>query len=108
MVEKKISAPSKFDPKDIEANKVMAALSYFWILCLIPLLTKKDSPFVQAHAKQGVVLFIAEIILTFIPVLGWFLNLVLAVVSILAIIKAVQGEYWEIPLVSDVAKKINL
>jgi len=39
--------------KDIEENKVLAIISYFWLLCLIPLLAKKDSPFAQFHAIRG-------------------------------------------------------
>jgi len=48
--------------KDIEENKVAAALSYVWILCLVPLFLKKNSKFCQFHAKQGLLLFIVEVI----------------------------------------------
>ncbi len=50
------------DQKDVEENKIMAVIAYFGILCLIPLLAKKDSPYAQFHAKQGLVLFITGII----------------------------------------------
>jgi hypothetical protein len=39
------------DPKDVADNKLVAALSYIWILFLIPLLAKRDSKFCQFHAK---------------------------------------------------------
>ena len=39
------------DPKDVEENKLIAAVGYLGILFLIPLLAKKDSPFAQFHAK---------------------------------------------------------
>lgn len=103
-------APKNTPDQDVEANKTMAALSYVWILCLVPLLGKKNSKFAQFHAKQGLVLFAVEIvasILTWIPVLGWLLGLGLLIVAIMAIIKALNGDWWEIPYVYDWSKKIN-
>ena len=44
-------------------NKIIAALSYIGILCLIPLLAKKDSKFAQEHGKQGLIMLIAWIVL---------------------------------------------
>lgn len=46
---------------DIEQNKVMALLSYFGILVLVPILAAKESAFARFHANQGLVLFIAMI-----------------------------------------------
>jgi fumarate reductase subunit D len=100
-----------FEKKDIDENKTMAAISYLWVLCLVPLLTKKDSPFVQAHAKQGLVLFIVEVIGTFvfwIPIFGQLLALVVLIVAIVGFVKALNGEYWEIPGVKEILKAINL
>jgi uncharacterized membrane protein len=93
--------------KDIELNKNVAALSYLWILFLIPLLSKKDSKFCQFHAKQGLILFILSL-LTWFPVLGWLLFLVLVVVSVFAILKVLNGEWYKIPYVYDWSKKFNL
>ncbi|MEK7167541.1 MAG: DUF4870 domain-containing protein [Patescibacteria group bacterium] len=100
-----------FDPKDIEENKAVAALSYLWILCLVPLLVKRDSPFAQAHAKQGLALFIIEIIgslIFWIPLIGWLLWLIVAIVSLIALVKTLQGGYWEIPGIKAILEKINL
>lgn len=97
--------------KDVEDNKTVAALSYIWVLCLVPLITKKDSKFAQFHAKQGLVLFIVEIIGTFvfwIPLIGWALAIAVLVVSIMGILKALNGEWWKIPYVYDFSKKLNL
>ena len=52
--------------KDVESNKVIAAVGYVWILCLVPLFLKRHSKFAQFHAKQGLVLFIVEVI-------GWLI-----------------------------------
>ena len=98
----------KFDPKDVEANKVIAALSYISVLVFIPLLTKKDSAFCQAHAKQGLVMFIASIILSFIPFVGWAVMSVLLVVDIIALVNALMGKLWKIPGAYDLGQKFNI
>jgi uncharacterized membrane protein len=113
---------TNFDPKDIEENKVLAAISYLGILVLIPLLMKKESKFVKEHAKQGLVLFIAEIVLwivdlifAFIPVLGliisiliWIVLVAIGIVSIIGLIYALQGKFWKMPLVYDWAQSFKL
>lgn len=104
-----------FDKKDIEDNKVLAAIGYVGILCLIPLLAKKDSRFAQEHGKQAFALFIAEIIVWavgMVPVIGWFIvaplgSLIMIIISIIAIIKTLQGEFWEIPVIGKYRKNVN-
>ena len=49
-----------YDKKDIEQNKIMAILSYFGPLCIVPYLASKESKFAMYHAKQGLNLFIIE------------------------------------------------
>lgn len=104
-----------FEKKDIDENKGVAALSYIGILCLVPLLAKKDSKYCQANAKQGLALFLLEIVIWFlniIPFLGqllWFvLGVTCLVVSIIAIVKTLQGEYWEIPYIHEYSQRIKL
>ncbi len=101
-----------YDPKqDIEKNKTIAALSYVWILFLLPLLLKRRSKFAQFHAKQGLVLFIIEIaagLFIWIPILGQIISLFLLVVCVIGIIKALNGEWWKMPYIYNWSKKINL
>ncbi|MBU2566619.1 DUF4870 domain-containing protein [Patescibacteria group bacterium] len=104
-----------FDPKDIEDNKIIAALSYIGILCLIPLLAKKDSKFAQEHGKQGLVLllaFVANMIISMIPILGWLagfvIGIALLIFAVIGLIKTLMGEFWEIPLLGQYRNKINL
>ncbi len=92
---------------DVEKNKNIAAFSYVWIVCLYPLLMKKGSKFAQFHAKQGFVLLILSIF-TVVPFFGQLLMLALIIVSVMGIVKAVNGEWWEIPFVYEWSKKINL
>lgn len=99
------------DDKDIEENKFIAALSYLGILVLVPLLVKKDSKFSQFHAKQGLILLIIWVvgwIVFWVPIFGQILLLALIVLNIVAFIQALNGKRWEIPVISDWAKKINL
>lgn len=98
----------------------MLVLAYLGIFAIIPLVSEKDDPEVQWHAKHGLVLMVAWIvlfivlgILTFIPMLGAIigcglypiLSLVILIVHILAIVKATKGERLLIPGVSDFVEK---
>ena len=102
------SAPKSGTGNDVEDNKIWAAISYIGILSIIVLLAKKDSDFAQFHAKQGFVLFIAMVILGFIPVVGWLLNIANLVLLVMGLINAVQGKRTELPLYGQLAAKINL
>jgi len=104
-----------FDARDIEDNKIIASLSYIFILCLVPLLLQKKSAYAQFHARQGLTLTVAWFVLWMfgiIPVLGWivafFGNILLLVISIAGVIKTLSGETWKIPFIYEWSKKWNL
>lgn len=113
-----MTLPNVNDPqvkKDIEDNKLVAAIGYLGILCLIPLLLKPKSQFCKFHGKQGLILTIGWIInfvISVIPFVGWILGFIgmvaLAVLSIIGILKSLNGEYWEMPYLAEYAKKINI
>jgi hypothetical protein len=44
-------------------RSVMIVLAYLWVLALVPLLVEKDDAEVQWHAKHGLVLTVAEVVL---------------------------------------------
>ena len=99
---------------DAEENKLIAAIGYLGILCLIPLLGKKDSPFAQFHGKQGLVLFIAYICLAvvgWIPILGWLVAFVagiaLFVLFVIGVMNALGGKMEKLPVIGQYADKIN-
>jgi uncharacterized membrane protein len=80
-------------------------------LFLIPLLAAKQSKYAQEHAKQGLVMFIAGIIGTFIfwfPIIGWALCLAFFIVDLVAFIKCLMGEFWEVPLIGQYRKKFKI
>ena len=97
----------------------MLVLSYLGPLALIPFLTQKDDAEVQWHAKHGLVLFgvflalqiVAGIIwnLPWMGCAGYFLSGVVGlgylVVSVLCIIKALDGQRFKIQVLSDYADK---
>ena len=96
-------------------DKLFAAISYIGILCFIPLILKKKSNYVQFHAKQGTVLFIAEVVAFFVNILPvicqilWFIAAVFfLVVSITGAKKAYEGKRWDLPILGKYAGKIEL
>jgi len=98
-----------------EDNKLMGILSYIGVLCLIPLLTKKDNTFVFFHAKQGVVLFIAEVATAFvaaIPLLGWvvapIVSIIWLILAIIGIVNVLDGKQKELPILGKYADKIKI
>ena len=52
-----------FDSTDVENNKIFGILSYIGILFIVPLIAAKDSLYAKFHANQGVILFIANLVL---------------------------------------------
>jgi len=106
-------------------ERVWAFFGYLAILCLIPIWFKKDSIFVQFHARQGLVLFLLWfvtsliwiVLLVFIQqglvqqILMFLLFLTLAVYALMALIglaKVLIGERFRMPVVADVALRMGL
>jgi len=100
---------------NFEENKIFAALGYLGILCLIPLLAKREDAFCQFHGKQGLVLLVTWMILwvgNIVPVLGqlvfFFGSIGLLVLVILGMVHALNGEEWDLPVLGKYAKQIKL
>ncbi|MFH0839503.1 MAG: hypothetical protein V1883_00610 [Candidatus Omnitrophota bacterium] len=103
------------EDKEVKDGKVFALMAYLGILCLIPLVVKKDNKFVLFHGKQGLVLLIGELaagIIGIIPFVGWivgFISIILfGTLSLLGIVQVLMGNYWKIPVVADLADKFNI
>ncbi len=105
-------------PVPASSNRsVMLVLSYIGILALIPLLTEKNDREVQWHAKHGLVLLVAYLVLTVglfvaslvIGIIGMLqipLWLGYVVVIILGITSALAGKRFVIPGLSEFAEKL--
>lgn len=111
-----------FQQEDVRQNKVMGVLSYLGILVFVPLIVgNKQSPYVRFHTNQGLVLFIASIIVDlldgrwfwgFHSIINfggsWFswifdiCSLALFVYMIVGIVYACKGEKKELPLIGQI------
>ncbi|HUP43383.1 MAG TPA: DUF4870 domain-containing protein [Thermoanaerobaculia bacterium] len=101
-------------------RQLMLILSYLWVLALIPYLTEQRDPEVKWHARHGLVLLVAEIILsvvlfilTLLPVIGCVFSVVwmvawlgIVVLHVICIVKAVGGERFTVPYVSQYVSQI--
>jgi len=103
----------RHDMTGVERHHLVAALSYLGILVLVPLLfVDKDVPFVKFHAKQGLVILIGYVLaiigVGFLPVIGDIFWVALGVASIAGLIQALQGKWWKIPLIGQLAEKFRI
>ncbi|MDI6861214.1 MAG: hypothetical protein QMD25_04255 [Caldisericia bacterium] len=103
----------KIDNED--EKKIISAISYIPFLFIIPLVLVKNDPFVHSHAKQGFVLFIFEVaiwVLGKIPLIGWlfkyFIGAIIFIIALYALIEALLGKFWKIPIIGDIAEEIKI
>ncbi len=112
-------------------EKMFAALSYVWVLCLIPVFfgrkfrasprldqgqrlsakANEESAFVEFHARQGLVLLVcwlAVSLLSWVPLVGQLAVFLLFVISVVGIVKTMKGEEWEIPILGKYARQIKI
>ena len=101
--------------ENLPDDRLLSAIGYMGILCLLPLLLKKESVFAQHHGKQGLIILLAWLALwmgMIIPILGqlvWFFgSIVLVMLIIMGMINALQGRLWELPILGKYAKQIKL
>jgi uncharacterized membrane protein len=99
------SAPSSDDARE---NQVWGIIAYLGILFLVPLLGKKDSPFAQYHAKQGLALTVVWFIGLFIPLVNMVMWAVFVVFMILGILNAVNGKMNPLPVIGSYAEKLSI
>lgn len=92
-------------------SNLIALLSYFGILFIVPLLVAREDEFVKFHVKQGITLFIAIIItsaIMIIPVIGWIIggiaSIIWLILAILGIINVLTGKTTQLPLIGKYAE----
>ena len=108
-----MSPRARNEDQQVLEGKVLAILSYLSILCIIPLVFKKENPFVLQHGKQGLVLFLGEVAVFIVQIIlgEWVFRLgafILGVLSFIGIIAVLKGRYIKIPIVSEIAENITL
>jgi uncharacterized membrane protein len=99
-----------------EANKTMAILACIPIVGLILLFTEKDDKFVRYMGAQFTIagaVSLALSILLIIPILNilvgivaWIYGMAVFVLMILAMVKASQGERFDLPVISKYALQL--
>lgn len=106
-------------------RQLMIVLSYLGILALVPYLAEQRDPEVRWHARNGLALFGADILITvvlwvvsavmtavFAPlgclfsILWLFIGLALLAYHVFVMMKALKGERYRIPYVTEYGEKI--
>ncbi len=103
-----------FSKKEIEDGKLMGILSYIGFLAVIPYFVEKNNKFVMYHAKQGLNLFLLEMICSLAltiatPILFLLIGIIAIVsfvvgglsiaLSVIGIINVLNGEAKELPII---------
>ena len=86
-----------------------------WVTGIVFLLLEKENKFVRFHAVQSIVVFgaitVVEIILSFIPVIGWIFSGIIGLLAfilwIVLMVKAYQGQMYKLPVAGDMAEKYS-
>jgi uncharacterized membrane protein len=84
-----------------------------WITGIVFLVLEKRSTFVKFHAYQSIMTFgvltVAQLVLGWIPFIGWILNILIGILMfilwIILIIQAGSGKMWKVPWAGDWAEK---
>ena len=98
----------------VNNDLVFGILCYLGILWIIPLLANKKNEFFRLHLAQGLVVLILELILAVLGrvpliryVAGWFWFLP-GLISVLAIIKMLTGDtMYHLPVVYDISRSFK-
>ncbi len=96
-------------------QNIAGLLTYLagFITGIIFIILEKENRFVRFHALQSifisVALFALNIVLSFIPILGWILSLLISplavVLWIVLMVKAYQGKWFKLPVIGNMAEK---
>ncbi|MBF0381846.1 MAG: hypothetical protein HQL69_12560 [Magnetococcales bacterium] len=94
-------------------SQIMAAMSYLGILALVPLVVDGRDPYVGFHARQGLILWIWEVLAVFslaIPVIGKLFfqtsSLICFILSVVGLLSVLLGRAWKLPVVGNLATKL--
>ena len=104
-------SPDSQDPP-VREGIIFAVLAYLSILCIIPLIFKKDNAFVLHHSKQGLVIFVGQLgVFIFQIVFPWLLKIgffIFGIYSLVGIVACLRGRTIDLPVVSRIAQLITV
>lgn len=110
-------------------NRIFAALSYVSVLFVVPMVLRQENEEIAFHARQGFVLFCAEVAVWFvltillngfftilfpngqfflIRMLGALAWLMFLGVSVWAAYNAIRGKRWEIPYLGRFTRRVKI
>jgi uncharacterized membrane protein len=111
-VEKK--APEENKTSSGMQQNIAGLLCYlvWWITGIVFLIIEKENKFVRFHAWQSIFTFaaitIVQIILSFIPIIGWILSILVWIGSIILwaylMYSAYQGKKIKLPIAGNLAE----
>lgn len=100
------------DLTGLDESVMYSVMAYLLVLVVVPLFMKKNDPFVNFHAKQGLILCIGIIlsllVAVWMPRIGNLLFLLLLLLNIVGLVQALLGRRWKIPLIGSLAEKISI
>ena len=97
-----------------DEGRMAAIMSYIPFLCFLPLLNMKENKEAQFHARQGVMLFLIELIAVLFLIDGiskfvfQAVLIVAAALSVAGIYFSLQGKNYKLPIISDLVKRSKL
>ncbi|MCK5833394.1 hypothetical protein KAH81_06965 [bacterium] len=102
------SASEPIEMDEIDEGRGLALLAYIPFLCFIPYIKGKNTNrFAYEHGKQGIILFLFEIV-AILGALFWKVALFLAaIVALAGVIYVIQGKLWKIPWIGPLGEKIE-
>lgn len=86
-----------------------ALLAYIPLFCLYPWSLRKSRPELAEHAQQGMILFIAELVLFLvsIPFLVRLIWLGVIVLAIIGLVSVLSGRPYRLPVLADLVDRIR-
>jgi len=84
-----------------------------WVTGIVFLIIEKENQFVRFHAIQSIIVFgaltVVNIILTFIPIIGWIVSVIIGIIAfilwILLMVRAYQGKRYKVPIAGNMAEQ---
>lgn len=109
----KAKTASKSEQDKPSGTKIFALVSYLGVLCLVPLVLNRKEEFVRFHARQGLILWMWEVLAIFalfIPVLGHLFFTVsffiCIVFSVIGMLQVVANKSWKFPVIGNWAENL--
>lgn len=90
------------------SSRMLAVMSYLGVLSLVPLVMNREDPYVQFHARQGVVLWMWEVLAIYtllVPAVGSFFfrfsSVACLILSVMGVLSVLLGRAWKFPIIGE-------